>query len=172
MWKKELWCLPPSVGQMLWLWKYWSQCTDCLHSKGQEKGGQPSGSSDAPKKKHFYAIHTTHEKEASTNVVTDILRIFVIDVYALLDPGDTLSSVTPLVAKKFHTEPDILCEPFVVNTLVGESIVAKRVDQNCLILLANRFSYVEPVELDMVDFDVLLDMDWFQAIFVSIGCRT
>ena len=42
----------------------------------------------------------------------------------------------------------------------GESVVAKRVYRNCPIMLPNRFSYVELVELDMFDFDVILCMDW------------
>ena len=56
-----------------------------------------------------------------------MLRIFAIDMHALLDSGATLSFVTPLVAKKFDTLPDVLHEPFVVSTPVGESIVLKRV---------------------------------------------
>ena len=55
-----------------------------------------------------------------------MLKVFSIDVYALLDPGATLSFVTPLVAKKFDILPDILHEHFLVSTPVGESIFAKK----------------------------------------------
>ena len=37
--------------------------------------------------------------------------------------------------------------------------------------MPNRVSYVELVELDMVDFDVILGMDWLHACFASIYCR-
>ena len=33
-------------------------------------------------------------------------------------------------------------------------------------------SHVELVELYMVDFDVILGMDWLHACFASIDCRT
>ena len=56
-----------------------------------------------------------------------MLKVFSIDVYALLDPGDTLYFVTPLIAKKFVILPDILNEPFIVTTSVGELVVSKRV---------------------------------------------
>ena len=46
------------------------------------------------------------------------------DIYALLDPCDTLSFITPLVAKTFDILLDILHEPFVVYTAVIEPIVA------------------------------------------------
>ena len=81
-----------------------------------------------------------------------MLKVISIDIYALLHPSDTLSFVTPLVAKKFDILPDILHEPFIVSTPVGESVVAKRVHINCPIMLSNRVSYVELVELDMLDF--------------------
>ena len=57
--------------------------------KSQDKGSdkaQASGSSDAPKKNHFYALRSRDEKETSPDVVTGMLKIFTLDVYALLDP--------------------------------------------------------------------------------------
>ena len=59
-----------------------------------------------------------------------MLKVFSIDVYALLDPGATLSFVNPLVNKKF----DILHEPFIVSTSVGESVFEKRVYRICPII--------------------------------------
>ena len=82
-----------------------------------------------------------------------MLKVFSIDVYVLLDPGATLSFVTPLIEIKFDILPDILHEPFIVSTPVGESDVAKNVYGNCPIMLPNRVSYVELVELDMLDFE-------------------
>ena len=38
-------------------------------------------------------------------------------------------------------------------------------------MLPNRVSYVELVELNVLDFDVILDMDWLNACFASIVCR-
>ena len=39
-------------------------------------------------------------------------------------------------------------------------------------MLPNRVSYVNLVELDMLDFDVILGMYWFHSCFASIDCRT
>ena len=100
-----------------------------------------------------------------------MLNIFSLDRYALLDPDATLSFLTPLVAKKFDILPDILHELFIVSTPVGESVVAKRVYRNCPIMLPNRVSYVDLVELDMLDFYIIFGMDWLHACFSSIDCR-
>ena len=139
---------------------------DCPNVRGQDKGSgkaQASGSSDAPKKNRFYALRSKGEQETSPDVVTGMLKVFSIDAYALLDPGATLSFVTPLVAKCFEILPDFLHEPFIVSTLVGDSVVAKRVYRNCTIMFPNIVTYVELLELDMLDFDVILGMDWLHA---------
>ena len=101
-----------------------------------------------------------------------MLKVFSIDVYVLLDPGATLSFVTPLIAKKFDTLPDNLSELFIVSTPVGESVIAKWVYRNCPIMLPQNVSYVNTVELDMLDFDIIFCMDWLHACFASIVCRT
>ncbi|XP_069150141.1 uncharacterized protein [Solanum lycopersicum] len=65
------------------------------------------------------------------------------------------------------TSPDVV----IVSSPEGESVVAKRLYQNCPISLPNRVSYVDLVELDMLDFDIILGMDWLHACFASIDCR-
>ena len=105
-------------------------------------------------------------------MVTCILQIFSIDVYAFFDPGATLSFVTPFVAMKFVILPEELLEPFSVSIPVGNSIVAKRVYRSCPISLSYKVTLVDLVELDMLDFDVILGMDWLHACYASIDCRT
>ena len=92
-------------------------------------------------------------------MVTGIFEVFSIKAYDLLDLGFTLSFATSLVAKKFDILPDILHDPFIVSAPVGESVVAKRVYRSFPIMLPNRVSYVDLVELDMLDFDIILGMD-------------
>ena len=43
------------------------------------------------------------------------------------------------------------------------SVVAKRVYRNCPIMFRYTVSYVELVELDMLNFDVILGMDWLHV---------
>ena len=74
-----------------------------------------------------------------------------------------MSFVTPLVARKFDILPGILYEPFMVTTQVGYSVVSERVCRNCPIMLPNRVTHVELVELDMVDFNIILGMDCLHA---------
>lgn len=47
------------------------------------------------------------------------------DVYVLLDLESTLSYVTPYMAVGFGFEPEVIAEPFLVSTPVGDSVVAR-----------------------------------------------
>ncbi|KAH0672886.1 hypothetical protein KY284_023973 [Solanum tuberosum] len=107
---------------------------------------------------HLFAITSRQEQEDSPNVVTD--------------PGASFSFVTPYVAMNFDVFPENLSEPFSVCTPVGESILAERVYCDCTISVNHKSTMVDLVELDMVDFDVILGMDRLYACYVSIDCRT
>ena len=52
-----------------------------------------------------------------------MLQVFSIDFYDLLNLGATMSFVNPLVARKFDVLLDIFSEPFLIVTLVGDSVV-------------------------------------------------
>lgn len=95
------------------------------------------------------------------DVITGMLKLFYLDVYALID----------FVAKKFHVESELLHEPYELSTPIGESIVARRVYRNCLVCILHKILPYDLVELDIVDFDVVLRMDWLYAYYASIDCR-
>ena len=123
-------------------------------------------------KNHFYTIQSRSDQESSRDVVTGMLKLFSFDVYGLLDRGATLSFVTPHVAMKFEILPDILDETFLVSNTVGASVVVNKVYKGCHISLTNRVTLVDLIELYLLDFDVILVMDWLHDFFDSIDCRT
>ena len=51
-------------------------------------------------------------------------------------------------------------------------LLQKKVYGNFPITLPNRVSYVELVELNMLDFDVVLGVYWLHSCFASIDFRT
>ena len=128
---------------------------DFLIVRSQEKGSVQSQSSFpssyAPKMNRFYALHSRGEQHKSPDVVTRMLQVFYINVYALIDLSAGLSYVTPLVAKKFNNLSDVLVEPFLVTTPVGHSIVSRRVFKSYPIYFPNQITWVDLVEVYMVD---------------------
>ena len=112
------------------------------------------------------------DQEDSPDVVTSVLRVFDIDVYAFLDPGATLSFVTSYIAVQFSVSLKTLSEPFSVSTQVGDPFIARRVYRNCPITISQKVTSADLVELEMVDFDVIQVMDWVLSCYASVDCIT
>ncbi|WMV49890.1 hypothetical protein MTR67_043275 [Solanum verrucosum] len=91
------------------------------------------------------------DHEDSPDVVANMLNVFHLYVYALLDLDSTLSFVTPYVTMRFVVCPAILLEPFSVSTPVSDATVAKQVCRNCPVSVSHRVTHVDLVELDMLD---------------------
>ncbi|XP_070042676.1 uncharacterized protein [Nicotiana tomentosiformis] len=123
--------------------------------RGEARGGTQS--LGGPNR--FYDMRGRQSSEASSDVITGILTVQSHDVYALIDPGSTLSYVTPYVPMGFGIKSEQLHEPFSISTPVGESIVAARVYRDCVVTVRGRDTMDNFIELGMVDFDVIMGMD-------------
>lgn len=77
----------------------------------------------------------------------------------LFDPGCTYS----YVSADFTSHINIMCEsftePICVFTWVGKSLVMNRVYQGCIVTFMGRDTVADLVLLDIVGFNVILDMD-------------
>ncbi|XP_060200769.1 uncharacterized protein LOC132629040 [Lycium barbarum] len=115
------------------------------HNNQTQAGRAPARSgntSDGPNR--LYALTEHQDIGALTDVVTCILTVFSFNVYALMNPGSTLSYVSPYVTKKFGIEPEKLKEPFEVYTLVSESVIARRVFRGCPVRV---YRHIVPTDL-------------------------
>ena len=73
--------------------------------------------------------------------------------------------------KKFERTPELLVKPFEVSIPVGESIVAKKVYRNCIVTVCDHDTLADLIELEMVDFDVIMGMDWLASCYATVDCR-
>ena len=133
---------------------------DCPHKdpKAPVRAAQTSATTSR-RQNRLYAVGTRQEQEQSADVVTGILPIFGIDCYVLLDPGASLSFVSPYIASRFSVTPTLLDDSFYVTTPTGESVVVFRVYHDCPVSVASHIFPADLIELCMVDFDVILGMD-------------
>ncbi|PHT31182.1 hypothetical protein CQW23_27519 [Capsicum baccatum] len=132
--------------------------------------GAPSATGSG--RNRLYSLTNRQEAEASPDVVTGTLQKNFRDVYVLLDPRSTLSYVTPYVTIGFGFELEVIEEPFTVSNPVSDSIVAKRVYRNCVVFILSRDSVADLIELDMVDFDAILGMDWLHSCYAILDCKS
>ncbi|XP_060175457.1 uncharacterized protein LOC132606125 [Lycium barbarum] len=142
------------------------QGTPAPAGRGRGRGGVSN--SRGPSNR-IYALASRQDQEASPNVITGTLLVFSRSVYALIDPGSTLSYISPLIASKngITTEP---IEPFEVATPVGDFIIARQVYRECTVIICDRCTKADLVELDMIEFDVIMGMDWLAFCYANVDC--
>ena len=92
-------------------------------------------------------------------MITGMLQVFSTSAYALLDPGSTLSFVTPLLALTFEIFLEVLHDPVLVSTPLGENVRTARVYKDCPIVVSCKTMCADLVELPMHDFDIILRME-------------
>lgn len=109
--------------------------------------------------------------KASPDVVTSTLSIFSHNVYALIDPSFTLSYITPLVVGKFKRAPKLLNKPFEMSTSIGESIMDRRVYCDCVVTACDRDTLADLIELEIVEFDVIIGMDRTKRVYFTFLMR-
>ncbi|XP_070013057.1 uncharacterized protein [Nicotiana sylvestris] len=110
-------------------------------------GGQP----------RLFATLDRQSAEASTEVITGILLVCSHNAYVIMDSSSTFSYVTPYFAINLGLEPEQLSEPFLVSTPVGELVKVTTVNRGCIVLVQGRNTKADLIELEIVDFDVIMD---------------
>lgn len=109
----------------------------------------------------FYALQTRQDQKSTPDMVTGMSQVFHLDIYVLLDLGANLSFVIPYVAMRFG----------VVSTLVAESTLAKCSSyRNCPISVFQKIISGDLVQLDMLDFNIILGMDWLCSCYDLVDC--
>ncbi|XP_070046555.1 uncharacterized protein [Nicotiana tomentosiformis] len=136
-----------------------------VHPSGRESQslagsqGRGRGSSLGGNQNRSYSLSGRQDQESSPDIVTGMLIIFSHDACALIEPGSTLSCITPFVVGKFGIVPEILSDPFAVSTLVGELINSKWVYRGCMLTVCGLQTSADLVEIEMLDLDAIMGMD-------------
>ncbi|XP_073313522.1 uncharacterized protein [Primulina huaijiensis] len=90
---------------------------------------------------------TQEEADDANDVVAGTIFINEMPAYVLFDSGDTHSFISKRFTKKLGLTPEILVEPFRVVTPT------------------------KLIQLNMVEFDVILGMDWLSKNHALVDCR-
>ncbi|XP_075112286.1 uncharacterized protein LOC142182173 [Nicotiana tabacum] len=81
---------------------------------------------------------TRQDAQASNAVVTGILSVCSFDALVLIDPVSTHSYVSSYFALRFNRQPELLNDPFLVATPIGESFLAEYAYRACQIRVEGR----------------------------------
>ena len=114
---------------------------------------------------------TPQDVQASNSVVAGTFLVNSQHARILFDPGATPSFISRHFASCIHTPPEALETPLLVTMPIGRAIPANEVLRSCVIRLGDDDVFVDLIILDMLDFDVILGMDWLASCYAFVDYR-
>ncbi|KAL0551700.1 hypothetical protein IC582_010789 [Cucumis melo] len=123
----------------------------------------------APHQGRVFATNRTEAEKAGT-VVTGTLPVLGHYALVLFDSGSSHSFISSAFVSHARLEVEPLHHVLSVSTPSGECLLSKEKVKACQIELAGHVIEVTLIVLDMLDFDVILGMDWLAANHASIDC--
>ncbi|XP_073219665.1 uncharacterized protein [Cicer arietinum] len=139
----------------------------------QQGGRGFGGRGQIPAKRGQTRVFSLTRQDAQTSnaVVTTILSICSRDAHVLFDPRATHSFVSSWFATRLGKCSSSLEEALVVATPVGGNLLAKSVYRSCDITIDGKVLSVDLVVIGLVDFDVILGMDWLALHHATLDCH-
>ncbi|KAL0549591.1 hypothetical protein IC582_014077 [Cucumis melo] len=123
----------------------------------------------APHQGRVFATNKTEAEKAGT-VVTGTLPVLGHYALVLFDSGSSHSFISSAFVSHARLEVEPLHHVLSVSTPSGECMLSKEKVKACQIEIAGHVIEVTLIVLDMLDFDVILGMDWLAANHASIDC--
>ncbi|XP_070041475.1 uncharacterized protein [Nicotiana tomentosiformis] len=111
------------------------------------------------------------EAESSDVVIRSIVPICHRDASVLFDPGSTYSHVSSYFASYMVVPRSSLSASVCVSTPVGDSVMVDHVYRSCVVTIGNLETSVDLLLLDIVDYDVILDMDCLSPYHAILDCH-
>ncbi|KAL0551996.1 hypothetical protein IC582_011089 [Cucumis melo] len=123
----------------------------------------------APHQGRVFATNRTEAEKAGT-VVTGTLPVLGHYALVLFDSGSSHSFISSAFVSHARLEVEPLHHVLSVSTPSRECMLSKEKVKACQIEIVGHVIEVTLVVLDMLDFDVILGMDWLAANHASIDC--
>ncbi|XP_073039363.1 uncharacterized protein [Primulina eburnea] len=114
---------------------------------------------------------TQKEADDANEVVSGTILIQQVPAYALFDCGATHSFISNRFARKLGYKSDNLTEPFRIATPTSRAIETHEIYRDCKISINDQTFSADLIQLIMVDFDIILGMDWLAKNNVIVDCK-
>ena len=117
-----------------------------------------------------YAI-TTPTKSADRSVIQGTFLLSRLWERVLFDSGASHSFIVASVVIELGLEVEALEEPFYVSSPLGIRARIGMICRGCELEISGILLIVDLRVIDMLEFDVILGMDWLTAYMVVINCE-
>ncbi|XP_075499417.1 uncharacterized protein LOC142537811 [Primulina tabacum] len=143
---------------------------------GPNKGTGPNVEANPNKPKENkpnVRVFAMNQEEAddANEVVSGTILLQKVPVYALFDCGATHTFVSKRFAKKLGLKPESLTEPFRITTPMSKTIETHEIHKDCKIGIANQTFSADLIQLVMVDFGIILGMEWLDKNHAIMDCK-
>ncbi|XP_075497143.1 uncharacterized protein LOC142534112 [Primulina tabacum] len=133
-------------------------------------GAGPSKPNEDKPNARVFAM-TQEEEDDANEVVSGTILIQKVSAYALFDCGATHSFMSKRFAKKLGCKPEKLTEPFRIATPTSRAIETHEIYRDCKISIDNQTFSSDLMQLIMVDFNIILGMDWLARKNAIVDCK-
>ncbi|XP_075491099.1 uncharacterized protein LOC142529448 [Primulina tabacum] len=137
---------------------------------GPNVGANPNKPKENKPNARVFAMNQ-EEADDANEVVSGTILLQKVPAYALFDCGATHSFVSKRFAKKVGLKPESLTEPFRIATPTSKTIETHEIHEDCKIGIANQTFSADLIQLVMVDFDIILGMDWLAKNHAIVDCK-
>ncbi|XP_075499165.1 uncharacterized protein LOC142537542 [Primulina tabacum] len=141
---------------------------DCPENK--DKGAGPIKPNENKTTARVYAI-TQEEADNTNDVVEGMILLNEMFAYALFDCGAKHSFLSRRFTKMLKLEHETLSEPLRVATPASKTIETHKLYRNCKICIGKQNFEVELIQLNMIEFDIILEMDWLFKQHAMMDCQ-
>ena len=114
---------------------------------------------------------TQEQADADASVVTGTILISGIPAIALIDSGFTHSFTSRAFVKKLGITPNLLKVRYSVTVPSGEEMDSNQMLRACSIQISDRTLYADLVVLPMLNFEIILGIDWLTKYHATIDCN-
>ncbi|KAL0412035.1 UNVERIFIED_CONTAM: hypothetical protein Slati_3793200 [Sesamum latifolium] len=147
-------------------------------SRGRGRGGRGSGnismtstwqSSQSQPQARVYAI-TKEQAPTAPEVITGSFSICNSSAHVLIDPGSSCSFISHDFASRVHASIEPLGHDLCVSMPAGGVILVNT--RSCPIVVEGVTLYADLIVINLIEFDVILGMDWLASNHALVDCQT
>ncbi|GKV05621.1 hypothetical protein SLEP1_g17608 [Rubroshorea leprosula] len=115
-------------------------------------------------------VITKQQAHNTPTIIKGKILISFGNAHVLIDSGSTHSFVSPKYVPFLHVEPETLNCVLVVNTPSKEVLTSKTIYRSCRVMVEGRVLLADLILLGIVEFDVILGMDWLSTHYAMVDC--
>ncbi|GKA67211.1 reverse transcriptase domain-containing protein [Tanacetum coccineum] len=141
---------------------------DCPQAK--QKQSMPADFARLPPPTGRVYVTTRDQAAKTLGTITGNLYINDRTVFILFDTGATHSIISTTFAKKLNMNPTPLIERVIISTPMKNHMLIDHEYVNCPLRFDDRIRPANLLPIHMLDFDVILGMDWLASHRATIDC--